>query len=56
MPEYISISPSELNWLSPGIISDVEWDNSAEIDKKLEKSRKIYEIALKRALDSQERT
>lgn len=34
-PEYISISTSELNWLSPGIISDVEWDNSAEVDKKL---------------------
>lgn len=45
-----------MNWLSPGIISDVEWDNTAEVDKKLEKCRKIFESALKRTLEQQERT
>lgn len=29
IPKFIDIHPSELNWLSPGIITDVHWDNSA---------------------------
>jgi hypothetical protein len=39
IPTFIEISPSEFNWLSPGLISDVHWDNTAEIEKKLTKSR-----------------
>ena len=31
IPTFIDISPSEFNWLSPGVISDVHWDNTAEI-------------------------
>jgi len=26
VPKFIEISPSELQWLSPGIIYDVVWD------------------------------
>lgn len=45
IPKFIDISPSELNWLSPGIITDVHWDNSAEIDKKLTKAKSLVKKA-----------
>lgn len=54
-PDFIKISSSELHWLSPGIISDVEWDNTADIDRKLEKSRKLFNTALEKQLESAER-
>lgn len=28
VPKFIDISASELNWVSPGIIYDVSWDNT----------------------------
>ena len=39
IPSFIEISPFELNWLSPGIITDVHWDNTADIEKKLSKCK-----------------
>ena len=27
-PGFLEIKDSEFHWLSPGIISDVEWDNT----------------------------
>lgn len=44
-----------MHWLSPGIISDVEWDNTADIDRKLEKARKIFNTALDKQLEASER-
>ncbi len=31
IPTFIDISASEFNWLSPGVIADVHWDNAADI-------------------------
>ena len=31
IPSFIEVTPSELNWLSPGIITDLHWDNTAEV-------------------------
>lgn len=39
VPSFIDISPHEFNWLSPGIITDVHWDNTADIEKKLAKCK-----------------
>jgi hypothetical protein len=46
IPAFLDISPSEFNWLSPGIVSDVHWDNTAEIEKKLQKCRQIINKGL----------
>ena len=53
IPDFIKISNSEFHWLSPGIISDIEWDNTAEIEKRLDKARKIFFTSLDRVLEPQ---
>jgi hypothetical protein len=56
IPTFIDLAPAEFNWLSPGIIADVHWDNTAEIDKKLSKSRTLVKKGLEHHLTKDEAT
>jgi hypothetical protein len=56
IPKFIEINPAEFNWLAPGIISDVHWDNTAEIEKRLSKSRTLIKKALEQHLLKDEAT
>jgi hypothetical protein len=56
IPTFLDISPSEYNWLSPGIISDVHWDNTAEVEKKLTKCRQLINKGLDHHLTKDEAT
>jgi len=31
IPKFIEIDPFEGNWLSPGVVGDVHWDNTFDI-------------------------
>jgi len=39
IPKFVEINPFEMVWLSPGVVTDVHWDNSMDIDKKLAKCK-----------------
>ena len=56
IPTFIDISPAEFNWLSPGVVSDMHWDNTAEIEKKLVKSKNLIKKALEHHLSKEEAT
>jgi hypothetical protein len=46
IPTFIEVSPFEMNWLSPGIVTDVHWDNTADIEKRLVKVKSLMKKAL----------
>jgi hypothetical protein len=46
VPKFIDVGPSEYHWLSPGIITDVHWDNTAELEKKLVKTKALLKKGL----------
>lgn len=41
LPKFIEISPTELQWLGPGIIYDVAWDSTYEKEKKYARTRHL---------------
>lgn len=56
VPAFLPVSAAEFNWLSPGIVVDVHWDNTAEIEKKLQKCRQIINKGLDHHLSKDEAT
>lgn len=54
IPTFIEVSPFEMNWLSPGIVTDVHWDNTADIEKKLVKVKGLMKKALESHLTKEE--
>ncbi len=54
VPKFIDISPSEFNWLSPGIIADVHWDSTAEVEKKIAKPKSLLKKGLEQSLAKEE--
>ena len=56
LPTFIEVSPFELNWLSPGIVTDVHWDNTADIEKKLTKCKGYIKKGLESHLSKDEST
>lgn len=56
VPTFIEVSPLEMNWLSPGIITDVHWDNTADIEKKLTKCKGYIKKGLEGHLSKDEST
>lgn len=56
IPAFIEVGPSEFNWLSPGVVTDLHWDNTAEIERKLTKSKNLIKKGLEHHLSKEEAT
>ena len=56
IPSFIEVAPSEFNWLSPGVVIDLHWDNTAEIERKLTKTKNLIKKGMEHHLSKEEAT